>query len=141
MKTKNLCLKWLCTISLVALPSCKTITIKNTEACAVAGVMSAGMDCANTLKRDTREMTLDETIAFLEPQEEVVDAEGKVIKPARGAAICQSAADWNYQKTTLEIACKELGKMCSYELQQAIQSLSTNIGALQTKVQRKAKTK
>lgn len=115
------------TMLLVSLSGCKEIEIKNSEFCAVAGILAAGMDCANSLKPDTRSMDLDETIAWLEPSEAVLDSNGKEVVPARGAAICQSSNDFNENKTTLEIACRMLGKKCSYQLQQIIASMDSTI--------------
>lgn len=114
-------------MSLVLLSSCKEIKIKNWEFCSVAGILSAGMNCANSLKPDTREINLDETIAWLEPAEAVLDSNGKEIVPARGAAICQSSEHFNEFKTALEIACKMLKKKCSYELQQTISNMESTL--------------
>jgi hypothetical protein len=90
---------------------CSCITIPNTKACSVAGVMSAGAICATTITHETSDMTLDEFLDFLEPQEST----------GKGAAICQSAEDWNKMKTALETACRMLGKRCSYEMKKAIE--------------------
>lgn len=106
---------------------CKEITIKNSEFCAVSGILAAGMDCANSLKPDTREMNLDETIAWLEPAAAVIDSNGKVVVPAKGSAICQSSNDFTNNKTTLETACRMLGKKCSYELQQVISKMDETV--------------
>jgi len=83
-------------------------------------------------------MNLDEFIDFLEPQEERPDPKnpGKTL-PARGAALCQSASDWNKMKTDLETACKMLGNRCTYEIVEMIETLKSSIDGLQTKVQAK----
>jgi hypothetical protein len=90
--------------------------------------MSAGAICAETLTGNTRSMSLDEYIDFLEPQLERQDPKnpGKKL-PARAGAMCQSSDDWNAQKTALEQACRKLGKSCTYEARKALQKLGVNI--------------
>jgi tetrahydromethanopterin S-methyltransferase subunit G len=107
------------------------VTVKNTKACAVAGVMAAGADCAYTLTDKTESMTLDELIDFLEPQPERPDPKnpGKML-PARGPAIIQSSDDWNHMKTALEQACAALEDRCSYETQQMIKEAGRRVGVL-----------
>lgn len=101
------------------------VTIPNTTACTVAGVLAAGSICSETQTNVTYDMTLDETIDFLEPQLERPDPKnpGKIL-PARAGAVCQSASDWNKNKTALEVACRELGKRCSYEMKAAIKRMT-----------------
>lgn len=119
---------------------CKTISIPNTEICAVAGVMSAGANCVETLTDNTREMTLDQFLEFLEPQEVVKDATtGKTIRPERGAAICQSAKDWNAMKTALEEACEKLGDACTYDIRESLSKMTGAIEMLQSKASAKGK--
>ena len=108
----------------MVLNSCKELKIENTELCSVAGVLSAGMDCANTHNKQTREMNLSETIDWLQASDEVKDKNGKVIQPKKGAAVCQSAEHFNSFKTSLEVACKMLGSNCSYEIKEAIKGIS-----------------
>lgn len=108
----------------LALSGCG-VTIPNTKVCAVAGRLSAGADCAYTLSPKTEEMNLDEFITFLEPTE------------TRGAALCQSAEDWNKLKTALELACKKLGSACKKEAQETIKTVGANVSALQAKVKAK----
>lgn len=64
-------------------------------------------------------MTLNEYIDFLEPQ----PAHGG--NPARAGAICESAADWTKKKTALEQACRELGRRCSFEIQEMIRAVKS----------------
>ncbi len=92
------------------------VTVPNTRACSVAGQLSAGMICGETLTDKTSELTLEETLEFLSPRP------GSPGVPARAGAICQSAEDWNKQKSALEAACRALGRRCSYEIKQAIES-------------------
>jgi hypothetical protein len=114
--------------------ACKTISIPNTEVCAVAGVMSAGANCAETLSEKTREMTLDEFLEFLEPKEELRDEKtGKIIQAERAPAICQSATDWNALKTSLETACEKLGNSCTYDIRESISKMTRAIDFLQSK--------
>lgn len=96
-------------LSLFALASnCGHMIIEDTEVCAVAGLLSSGADCAHTLTDETRRMNLEQFIEFLEPSED------------KGGALCQSVSDWNKNKTSLEIACRKLGKKCSYEVKEFI---------------------
>jgi len=101
--------------------SCSSVLIKNTELCSVAGDMSAGAICANTLEKETREMTLEEFIVFLSPNE----------KENKGAAICTSSHDFNEMKTSLEVACSILEDQCSYELKQTINAIKKKIDGIQ----------
>lgn len=119
MNTKKL---YLSLYVLALLGSGCSIKVANTRACGVAGKLSLGMDCAYTLSKDTDTMTFEETIAFLEPNEK------------RGGAICQSASDWNKNKTSLEQACKKLGNFCSYEMKQAIKAASIRINKLSPRI-------
>ena len=86
------------------------VTIPNTRKCSVAGLLDAGMICAETITGKTSEMNLLETIEFLEPQPE----------GARAGAICQSAEDYRREKDALEQACRMLGNRCTPEIQHAI---------------------
>lgn len=111
--------------------ACAEIQVPNTEVCTVAGVMAAGADCAYTLSGEKRSMNLDQWVEFLEPE----------LKTDRGSALCQSAEDWNRQKTALEQACKKLGKGCTYDMRKAIDSVEKNIGDLHQRAKEKKKAK
>ncbi|WP_374029783.1 hypothetical protein [Bdellovibrio bacteriovorus] len=124
-------------LTLLVLPSCQTVTVPNTRVVAVAGELKAGAIWSETLSPKTGDMTLDEFIDFLEPQEEIRTSTGKVIQPAKGAAFCQSAEDWNKQKTALEKACRKLGKACSYEIKKTLEEVSQNLEELQLKAIKK----
>ena len=93
----------------------------------------AGMNCADTLTPNTREMTLEETIKFLEPQEPILSESGEVIIPGRSGAICQSSEHYNEIKTDLEVACKKLGKRCTYEMKENIESFKSALKKVQRK--------
>lgn len=99
-------------LSLFLIIETSCVTIPNTRNCAVAGRLAAGAFCSDTLTGETSDMTLDQFIAFLEPQ----------IEPPRAGAICQSAEDFSKVKTVLEQACRELGSRCSYEFRKMIRS-------------------
>jgi hypothetical protein len=115
---------------LTALASCAHVKIPDTEACAVAGTMAAGMNCATTLSLKTREMDLDETLEFLEAQEAIKDENGKIIKEAHSAAICQSSKDYVSLKTALEQACIIMKKRCTYEFKQMIKKMGNVIALI-----------
>ena len=97
------------------LSSC--VSIPDTTVCSVAGVMSAGAVCVHTNNDQTHDMTLDEFIAFLKP------VPATETTPARDGAKCMSAEDYTKQKTALEVACRELGRRCTYEMKEAIRNL------------------
>lgn len=82
------------------------VTVPNTTVCTVPGQLSAGMNCAETLSDKTSELNFDQALDFLE-----------------SGAICQSAADWGKQKTALELACRQLGNRCTYEVKAALKRL------------------
>ena len=109
-------------LSSFGLSSCVTI-LPNTTECRVAGVLAAGMDCAETLTPNTKQMTLDETIEFLEPQAEKIDPETGAVIPARPGALCRSAEDFRRQKDVLEILCNKAGNKCTKEIKTYIQRL------------------
>lgn len=98
-------------LTALLLSSCGHIQVPNTEFCTVAGTVSAGAICAETITHKTRDMTFDEFLIFLEPTDQ------------RGGALCQSADDYNELKTTLEQACRLLGTRCSYEMKRTIQGM------------------
>lgn len=136
-------------LALLALSACQTVAVPNTHVVAVAGKVSAGGLWAETNTGRTGELSLSELVDFLEPQEQrecvpkghwdakeptlwVADfnicAEDqttgkKLVLPARGGAIMQPAEDWNKLKTALELACRALGKHCTYDMKLAIGTL------------------
>jgi hypothetical protein len=85
------------------------------------------MNCATTQSLKTREMDLDETLEFLEAQEAVKDENGKIIKEAHGAAICQTSKDYVSLKTALEQACIIMKKRCTYEIKKMIKKFGNAI--------------
>ena len=101
-------------LAVVSLTACACIEVPNTKTCAVAGSLMAGGICAETLTGKTSDMTFDEFVTFLEPQT------GATPRPG---AICQSADDWNAQKTVLEQACRMLGARCTYAMQKTIEAM------------------
>lgn len=101
---------------------CKTVPIKNTRECVVAGVFQAGMDCATTNTSQTSQMDLEQMIVFLEPQGERLNAAGKKLPP-RAGAVCRSDDDFTSQKTSLEQACALLRDRCTPELKDHIEGM------------------
>jgi len=118
--------KWLCLVSFVLINS-GCITIPSTRACAAAGTLSAGAICADTIGGGTSELDLYQFIDFLEAQPERPDPAnpGKTL-PARGSAICQSADDYNTNKTIMEQMCRMLGKRCKFSTGKASKSYPEN---------------
>lgn len=91
------------TLALVLLSSC--VTVPNVKVCSVAGVMTAGAICAETISGKTSEMDFNQLIDFLEPQQ----------NPKRAGAVFMSSEDFNKVKTALEEACRELGPKCGFQ--------------------------
>lgn len=110
------------TLSLALLSSCTGLQLKNQSVCSVAGIMAAGMNCANTIEGDPYEMDLEQTLKFLEPSHE----------ENRAGAMCMSAADFSSMKTTIDLACELLGSSCTIEFRKKIEQISTNLEVLTT---------
>lgn len=103
--------------------ACKTIVIQNTRPCSVAGLISNGGFCADTLNGGTASLTSQQMIDLIEARPEPYpDSETGIMQPAHGAAVIDSDDDYNTIMTEIEQACTILGKNCSYQLKQAIQS-------------------
>jgi hypothetical protein len=83
------------------------VVVPNTRPCHVPGVLSAGMDCAETNTGVKSRMTVEQAIAFIEPE---------TSPSPRAGAVCQSAEDYEKNKTIIEQACRLLGKRCTYEV-------------------------
>lgn len=117
MRIKNV----LAILSALLLSACAGVKVKDKEICAVAGIIGAGANCAHTLTDETREMTVDEFIYWLEPQED------------RGPAMCMSGKHLVDFKSELEQACKILGDKCRKEDVRALELAASRVRALQKK--------
>lgn len=93
------------------------VTIPNTRPCTVAGLLSAGAICAETLTGKTSEITFDEVIDMITPRPA---SEGV---PARAGAILLTTDDYNRMKTALDQACRELGTRCKREVKDTIEAM------------------
>lgn len=91
-----------------------------TSACSAAGSLAAGAVCSDT-QGNSFSISMLDYLAFLEP----VASDNP--EERRAGAICESAEDWTKKKTTLEVACRILGKRCSYEHKQAIAQMQNQI--------------
>lgn len=80
--------------------------------------MAAGAICANTLKDETEDLSLQQLIEFLEPQ---VD---------RGPALCMSTEDFAKLQIAMEQACAKLAGKCTKEQQEQIKQVSARVGRL-----------
>lgn len=105
--------------------SCVSVTIPNTRKCAVKGLILNGANCAETNTGITSELTYEELVDFIQavPAHPDPAHPGQTI-PDKGAAIMISADDASREKTALEIACRALGKKCSFEMHQTIQTMN-----------------
>lgn len=81
---------------ILILQSCGSVKLHDTRACAIAGVVEAGADCVTSLSGKKYQLTFDELIDLLQPNEE------------RGGAIIIPVEDFIELKNTIEIACKKL---------------------------------
>lgn len=98
-----------------ALPSC--VTVPNVKGCSVAGRLSAGATCAESLSQKTSEMTLHEFLTFLEPDQAT----------QKGGAICFSSVDAQKLITALLQACQKAGSFCKRETVQQIEETKKKI--------------
>jgi hypothetical protein len=85
----------------ISLVNTGCVTIPNVEVCSVAGSMTAGSDCDQTLVSSPKRISLEETVAVLE-----------------GGGVFMTADAFGQMKTALEEACRELGKRCKKEIKQ-----------------------
>lgn len=102
--------------------------------------MGAGANCANTNSAATNTLTFSELVEYINAApsrtcQAVPDMNicmsvddpawtpGGPLSdlPARGGAIIISAANFGAMKTAMELACRELGKRCTYEPGPALQ--------------------
>lgn len=113
----------------VLLSGCSGLVIPDARICSVAGVMSAGMDCATTVSGKTETLNLDQSIAFLEPSTE------------RGGAMCMSTEDFTKLKMLIEQACDRLGRACTREVKKNIETVSHRIDGLIATSKEKRKKK
>lgn len=71
-----------------------------------------------TIGTQQRDMSFDEFLDFLEPNE------------VRGGAVCQSASDMMKIKNALEQLCRLAGKYCTYEQRQMISNFNKSLNVL-----------
>jgi hypothetical protein len=106
------------------LSGCVTAQIPDIKICSVAGVMSAGASCAQTLSDKTEDMDLNKWIEFLEPQS----------TPPRSGALCMSSDGFSKLKTALEQLCSKAGRTCTKEVVENLKQVSARIDDLQSRV-------
>jgi hypothetical protein len=116
-------------LSLALFSGC-AVTVPNTRFCAVAGIMEGGMDCFHTLSDEEDHIEPLAIKTFLEAQDALTDAQGKVVQSAHAAAICQPMEDWGLEHQALEQACTKLGAACSYDIQKMVNSVTAKVGHL-----------
>ncbi len=73
--------------------SCGTVTLKDTKACTVSGVLSAGVNCVNAVSGTKTQLTFEELVDMLEPTSE------------RAGAVIIPFDDYIEIKKTIESAC------------------------------------
>jgi len=113
----------------------ESIEIKDGTTCAVAGKLSAGLNCAHLRSDATFELDFNHAIEFLEARPERPDPDhpGQTL-PAKGAAICLPSADYATVATELELACRLLGKQCTYETQKLIAGIKARMPTGETRM-------
>lgn len=95
---------------MMVLQSCKSLEIKDTTHCAVAGVVDAGGDCVTLISGKQTSLTFDELIALLES--------GAIITPVD---------DFVSVKEELEQACILLKNRCTKEIKKNIELMNKNL--------------
>jgi hypothetical protein len=78
---------------LLFIASSCTIAIKDTKACTVSGVLSAGVNCVNAVSGTKTQMSFEELVEMLEPTSE------------RAGAVIIPFDDYIEIKKTIESAC------------------------------------
>jgi hypothetical protein len=99
------------------LNGCASVQIPNTRVCSPAGSVASGGFCNYTIQGEPEDLSFEAFIAFLEADEVT----------GKGAAMCQSSADWARQKSALEQACRKLGSSCTYEMKTAFRKVSRRV--------------
>lgn len=117
---------------------CTSVQLPAIKACATAGVITAGADCAWSDSGETEELNFDLWVDFLEPQPEKPGPNGTVI-PAKGPAICISSEHWTRLKTAVEQLCAKVGAACTKETRAKMEELSFRIEKLRDRAIAKAK--
>jgi hypothetical protein len=99
------------------LSACTSVQVPDVKIYAVAGRLQAGMDWAATGHEETGEITMGETIKFLE-----------------AGALCMSSPDYMRLKTAVEQLCYTAGGQCSYEV---LKKTTDRISAMQNRAKYK----
>lgn len=73
--------------------SCGSLTLKDTKACTVSGVLSAGVNCVSAVSGTKTQLTFEELIDMLEPNSE------------RAGAVIIPFNDYIEIKKSIETAC------------------------------------
>lgn len=87
---------------ILLLSSC--VSIPDVKICTVAGVLSAGADCATTNSGKTSELSASEFFDFLSPDE------------VSAGAVCMSAPDYSRIKTAIQQLCSVKRVKCTFEV-------------------------
>lgn len=107
----------LLSLSIPVLSGCEHLTIHNRFPCAVNGKISRGMTCSNTVGDPSpTQHTMDEAIQMIE---EIPASDGVAY---RAPAVIESAKDYGEETDELNVACRLLGKSCTYELQSSVKN-------------------
>lgn len=111
------------------------VQVKDEAQCAVSGKIAYGGLCTHLRSDKKFTISTSELIDLIDaqpadrvcvPKEDLpVCADDQTTGvpatlPARGASIIMASAAWNEMKTELEVACRMLGKRCTYEMVQII---------------------
>lgn len=95
---------------------CGSISVHDTNACAVAGVLSAGADCITLLSGTKSSITFEELVEMLEPTS------------TRGGAIIVPLEDYVQLKTELEQACQYV--RCNKATKKKLKTVLDNLNSL-----------
>ena len=104
-----------CTI----LSGCATVRVPNVEWCSSIGAF--GAVCQSSLSDDSRQLTLDEWLDWLEADLHI----------NRGPALCVSSNDFTRLKIAIEQLCYKAGRMCTRETRRKLAFFLTQMNELQ----------
>lgn len=105
-------------VALATLLACKTVQLKDTQACTTAGKISVGADCDTAYSHQRTSKNMDEWIDFLEPS------------ATHAGAVCMAAEDWTAELTELEQACSLTNNSCIAPVVNAIDHLKYRLNYL-----------
>ena len=103
---------------MMVLQSCGSVKIKDTNHCAVAGIVAAGADCVTLISGVQSSLTFEQLIEMLEPSKE------------HGGAIITPLDDFVSIKEELETACVLLKSRCTKQIKKNLKLMNDNLNKI-----------